>query len=124
MTAQRQHGAHHRHGVPVDGSRPQRVRRVVPGGVLVQPLCASHDGRDLHVDRQRIAQHEPQQLLRSWAAMMAAAPVDDPGAVVMLSHAAAAARELASMRGAALCIIAALPRMMVRRGSVRGSRPM
>ena len=109
MTSQRQHGAHHRHGVPVNGSRPQRVRRVVPGGVIIQPLTVSHDARDLHLDRQRIAQHELLRLLRSWSLMMTAAPVDDPAAAAMLAHAAAAARELAAMRGAALDIIAAFP---------------
>ena len=102
-------GKHHRHGSPLAGSQPQRVRRVVPGGVIIQPLTVSHDARDLHVDRQRIAQHELQRLLRSWGSMMTAAPVDDPAAAAMLSHAAAAARELAAMRGACLDIIAAFP---------------
>lgn len=110
MTSQHPHGGHHRHGAPMQGSQPQRVRRVVPGGVIIEPMTASHDARDLHVNRQRIAQHELQRLLRSWGSLMAAAPVDDPAAVVMLAHAAAAARELAAMRGACLDIIAAIPR--------------
>jgi hypothetical protein len=54
----------------------------------------------------RIAQHESLRLLRSWTPMMRAAPVDDPQAAAMLAHAAAAARELAAMRGEALDIIA------------------